>query len=647
MLTQGTILQSRYQIIQRIGGGGMGDVYLAYDLRLGNQVVVKENRGGDPQLFYTEATLLATLHHPNLPRVIDHFVEAATGAQYLVMDYIAGQNLEQIVQARGPLREQDALAWLNQILDAVKYLHANRIIHRDIKPQNIIITPDGRAMLVDFGIAKVIRPGQPTYSAAHGIGSPGYAPLEQYTGGTDERSDVYALGATLYFALTGIEPPPAPDRANGVPLEPIRARNASVSPNTEQVIANAAAVVKSQRYQSVEALQRALYASAPPLQSTAPIQPTRAPSLAPTVPAQPRVPPWVWAVGGAGALLFIGLVLWGLFTLMMPPAPTPAPTAVAKATPAATLAPPTAVPPSATPLIIVVTATPVPPTPTPRLPTVTPSPTGLPTRITDARGIPMVLVPAGEFTMGSDPDVALAECKKLYSGDCKREWFEDEYPPHTVTLSAFYIDQYEVTNAQYKKCVDAGKCSRPSESKSYTRSSYYGNSQFDNYPVIYVNWEQAKTYCEWRGSNTRLPTEAEWEKAARGTDGRLYPWGNTFDGGRVNFCDRNCTLDWANKEYDDGYADTAPVGSYPGGASLYGALDMAGNVWEWVADWYNEKYYASSPRNNPTGPSSGEYRVVRGGAWSSLGDLVRAANRIRYRPSDTLNHVGFRCARSP
>jgi serine/threonine protein kinase len=378
MLTQGTILQSRYQIIQRIGGGGMGDVYLAYDLRLGNQVVVKENRGGDPQLFYTEATLLATLHHPNLPRVIDHFVEAATGAQYLVMDYIAGQNLEQIVQARGPLREQDALAWLNQILDAVKYLHANRIIHRDIKPQNIIITPDGRAMLVDFGIAKVIRPGQPTYSAAHGIGSPGYAPLEQYTGGTDERSDVYALGATFYFALTGIEPPPAPDRANGVPLEPIRARNASVSPNTEQVIANAAAVVKSQRYQSVEALQRALYASAPPLQSTAPIQPTRAPSLAPTVPAQPRVPPWAWAVGGAGALLFIGLVLWGLFMLMMPPAPTPAPTAVAKATPAATLAPPT-VTPTATPTVTP-TATPTSsPVPTLRLPALAGTPVPQPT----------------------------------------------------------------------------------------------------------------------------------------------------------------------------------------------------------------------------------------------------------------------------
>jgi len=239
----------------------------------------------------------------------------------------------------------------------------------------------------------------------------------------------------------------------------------------------------------------------------------------------------------------------------------------------------------------------------------------------------MVFVPAGDFTMGSN------------DGD------NGEKPQHTVYLDAFWMDKYEVTNAQYKKCVDAGKCSRPSESKSYTRSSYYGNASFDNYPVIYVSWNDAKTYCEWAGK--RLPTEAEWEKAARGTDGRLYPWGNTFDGWRVNFCDRNCTLDWANKEYDDGYADTAPVGSYPGGASLYGALDMAGNVWEWVADWYDEKYYASSPRNNPTGPSSGQYRVVRGGAWSNSGNIVRAANRIRNSPLSANDYVGFRCARSP
>jgi formylglycine-generating enzyme required for sulfatase activity/predicted Ser/Thr protein kinase len=647
MLNPGIILQNRYQIIQRIGGGGMGDVYLAYDLRLGNQqVIVKENRGGDPQLFYAEATILATLRHPNLPRVSDHFVEppppAGTGAQYLVMDYIAGQNLEQIVQARGALQEQDALAWLNQILDAVKYLHANRIIHRDIKPQNIIITPQGNAVLVDFGIAKVMAAGRATASGARGYGSPGFAPLEQYTGGTDERSDVYALGATFYFALTGLEPPPAPDRANGVPLQPIRARNASVSPSTEQIIATAAAVVMSQRYQTVGAMQKALRAPVPPLAPSTPVPPVSVPPRAPTVPAQPRVPTWAWAVGGAGAMLFIGFVLWGLFTLIVPPAPTPAPTA----------APPTAAPraPASPTVVARVTPSPAtappttaPPTPVPVTAPPTPRPGALPTTITDARGVRMVFVPAGSFTMGSDPDVALAECKKLYiGGTCDRSWFDDEYPPHTVTLNAFYIDQYEVTNAQYKQCVDAGKCAAPAQRKSYTRDSYYGDSKYDNYPVIYANWEQAKTYCEWRGSNTRLPTEAEWEKAARGTDGRLYPWGNTFDGRRVNFCDRNCIFSWANKDYDDGYADTAPVGSYPDGVGPYSAYDMAGNVWEWTADWY-QMY----PGGKPSSDFGEKYRVVRGGAWDYFGYLVRAAYRIRNAPAGADYLVGFRCARSP
>ena len=143
MLNPGAVLQNRYQIIRQLGAGGMGAVYLAHDLHLHNrQVVVKENLGGDPQLFYAEANILAALHHPNLPRVIDHFVEASssigTSAQYLVMDYIAWQTLEQVVQARGMLSEQDALARMFQVMDAVRYLHTNRIIHRDIKPQNKI-----------------------------------------------------------------------------------------------------------------------------------------------------------------------------------------------------------------------------------------------------------------------------------------------------------------------------------------------------------------------------------------------------------------------------------------------------------------------------------------------------------------------------
>jgi len=607
MLSPGTVLLNRYQIIQPIGGGGMGDVYLAYDLRLGNQlVVVKENRGGDPQLFYAEATILAQLRHPNLPRVIDHFVEAATGAQYLVMDYIAGQNLEQVVQARGALAERDALAWLNQILNAVKYLHANRIVHRDIKPQNIILTPQGNAVLVDFGIAKLMQPGRATASAARGVGSPGFAPLEQYTGGTDERSDIYALGTTFYFALTGVEPPPAPDRANGAPLVAIRARNPNVSPTMEMVVATAAAVVSSQRYPNVDALQSALRN---PNLATNPVQPPSPPRVAPPR-AVSSAPTWVWAVGGAGALLVVGLVLF-----VMRPAPTSTPTPAPPTK--ASMFEPTGAPstrtltPAPTQTPFVVTAAPI-RTPTPTAtPLVSLTPRAGETRVIG--GAEMVYVPAGEFTMGSN------------------DGSSDEKPPYTVYLDAFWIDRYEVTNALYKKCVEARQCSAPSSTKSSTRDSYYGNSQYDNYPVIYVSWNDANAFCSWTGK--RLPTEAEWEKAARGTDARVYPWGNTFDGAKVNSWDSSPRV-----------GDTTEVGRYPSGASPYGALDMAGNVWEWVADWYDPGYYANSPRNNPKGPTAGQSRVLRGGSWGNFQINVRVSSRNNDAPGNRFNSVGFRCA---
>ncbi len=163
-----------------------------------------------------------------------------------------------------------------------------------------------------------------------------------------------------------------------------------------------------------------------------------------------------------------------------------------------------------------------------------------------------------------------------------------EEPKHTVTLSEYKIQKYEVTNAQYKACVDAGTCTAPSSSSSYSHSSYYGNATYDNYPVIYVDWNKASTYCGWIGG--RLPTEAEWEKAARGPSPseNIYPWGDTS---------ATCSMANFYDYYGYGigsYGDTTQVGSYPTGASYYGAMDMAGNVWEWVNDWYDVSYYASS-----------------------------------------------------
>jgi formylglycine-generating enzyme required for sulfatase activity len=254
----------------------------------------------------------------------------------------------------------------------------------------------------------------------------------------------------------------------------------------------------------------------------------------------------------------------------------------------------------------------------------------------------MALIPAGPFIMGStnaEVEAAFAACQKIIS-NCPKELFERELPRHTVYLADYYIDKYEITNADYAACVKDKKCTLPQNTGSYIRGKYYDDPDFAKYPVIYIDWTQAKEYCVFAGK--RLPTEAEWEKAARGLDGRIYSWGNEFDGTKLNFCDKNCTLPWADEAVDDGYGNIAPSGSYELGKSSYGVYDMAGNVWEWTSSEYrNYPYQADDGRENLF---SNNDKVFRGGAVSSFGLNVRAAFRNLDNPTYNNLTVGFRCA---
>jgi len=254
-----------------------------------------------------------------------------------------------------------------------------------------------------------------------------------------------------------------------------------------------------------------------------------------------------------------------------------------------------------------------PPLITPIAPSATSETLGSPI-ISPKDGMTLVYVPEGEFTMGSVIGKS------------------DEKPVHTVYLDAFWVDKTEVTNSMYSICVNDGECNGPSN------TTYYDDSNFSSHPVVYVSWDDANNYCSW--ADRRLPTEAEWEKAARWDQENqikhVYPWGDDIDCSFANYYDgsKQCV------------GTTTAVGNYPKGASPYGALDMAGNVWEWVADWYDSSYYNKSASSNPLGPNTGQYRVLRGGSWYLNDDDVRSAHRKWSYPTGSSSAFGFRCARS-
>jgi len=232
------------------------------------------------------------------------------------------------------------------------------------------------------------------------------------------------------------------------------------------------------------------------------------------------------------------------------------------------------------------------------------------TRLSPVDGMPQLLVPAGEFHMGTDEKDA-----------------QKNRPAHRVNLSAFWIDRTEVSNAMYARCVQAGKCPHPGGKAN----PYFGDPKYDDHPVIYVTWRMAYAYCRWTGR--RLPTEAEWEKAARGPDGRAYPWGND-------------PPDMRRANFDMNLGGTLPVDRYPLGASPYGALNMAGNVREWVADWFHEFYYLVSPLDDPPGPPKTAMKSLRGGSYLDDANEIRVFNRFAHDPKSPGENRGFRCAAS-
>lgn len=252
-------------------------------------------------------------------------------------------------------------------------------------------------------------------------------------------------------------------------------------------------------------------------------------------------------------------------------------------------------------------------------------------------GATLLCVPAGEFLMGAADDDAEA-------GDA--EAGDDEKPQHSVYLAAFWIDRTEVSNANFSQCMADGACRPQVYGAEYADHPAYGA-----YPALLYEVEDALAYCAWAGR--RLPTEAEWEKAARGTDGRLFPWGDTLDCSKANYYDCKeaiAQVNGANPLPPCGYrgaCQTTPVDAYLSGASPYGVLNMAGNVWEWVSDWYAPGYYAHSPASDPAGPGSGDFKVRRGGGSTSLARDLGVTVRASGQPHHYFDgQMGFRCAAS-
>lgn len=639
----------KYEILAELGKGGFGVVYKARDLTLDRIVALKVLHAQLTlddrfvQYFEREARSLAKIDHPNVVTI--HEIGNYEGQVYLAMRYLANGNLAEKLRREGPLRQNEAFKIFSQICNGLTAGHKRGIVHRDVKPGNILFDDYGQAVVADFSIAKAVQ--MSTVVASSGsvgfAGTPSYMPPEMWDDGVVTPAvDQYSLACVLYEMLTRRklfegETTSKIMHSHFAPL----ALPESLPAGLRSILQKALAFNPEDRFSSMEEFRRAVvtYAKngsylAPESRINLIVEPNprlieglqeKSERKFAGVTAKPnqakRLPTSLYWIIGATLAIILPLIFLIRANL-------------SSSVPGAEIDPSTALPTDASIILTEVSAgtsaVSIAPTNT-NSPTSTPEPTieTYSTRLRKIDGMEQVFVPASSFIMGSDYEE------------------EREKPQHTVWLDDYWIDTYEVTNAQYAMCVSAGACNAPDYRNSLTQDRYYGNTSFDNYPVIFVSWYDASDYCGWVGG--RLPTEAEWEKAARGDqDARRFPWGNDFASNYANLCDRNCTMSWKNNSYDDSYIDTAPITSFPDGVSQFGAMNMAGNICEWVADWYKADYfYNKQDWSEPIGPSSGSTRVIKGGSWYDDTDILRVSARYGFDPNKSFYDVGFRCVSQP
>ncbi len=658
VLTPGTHFARDFKVEALLAEGGMGAVYRAEQLSTGNTVALKimlPELVVDPksrERFQQEARVSGRIKSNHVVKVLAAGIDEASQTPWIAMEIVDGESLASFATKRGALAPEVALVVLQHVGHALAAAHLVGVVHCDIKPENVLIAaPQSVGVpfdvkVLDFGIARIIKEGRQSVTVTSALGSPHWlAPEQGYKGkSVSPATDVWSFGLLAFYLLTGryywVTANVPDDEYNmyallveidgEAPIAPASERlralgegRALLPPGFDGWFARCVDRDVKRRFQSareaVDALPAALqYAAVAATRTSMPSVPQGV-TRAMTVGVQGLAPPGYPAIGGAEvshaplrtvvdaptpkrpvkvivAATVVGAVLLVLPTVLIPRRPVSPASTPSVATPGM---PGTPAMPAATRTLARV----VPPAP----------------RVSScSEG--MSLVPEGTFTMGSTDGES------------------DERPAHRVHINAFCMDTTEVTVAAFRAYVNAGNRAAPVLISPNTFCNW-GRNDRDSHPINCVAWAEADTYCRWSGhpgGARRLPTEAEWEYAARGTDGRPYPWGTAQP------VDQLC---WSG----DGTfrTSTCAVRSFPSGNSPFGLFDMAGNVWEWTADWYGD--YGAAPLallSNPTGPATGTSRAVRVGGWGNIGPAIgRAAAREGLAPGERRHAVGFRCAR--